>query len=107
MTISKKYGGGPLGGRPAGALALGERVIAGAFERDDRSEWRVTLDCDRRGQVVIDIRRFEEFAGPAKARTGTRFGISIPVERLPELINALTKAQLLLVEERFEEGRRR
>jgi hypothetical protein len=86
--------GGPCGGRQP-VLAPGERVIAGAFSRDDRSEVRVAIDLDKHGDAVIDVRVWEEFAGPAKARTATKTGISIPLRRYHDLIHALTKLAVI------------
>lgn len=45
------------------------------------------------GHQVADIRRFEPFAGPARVMTASRVGITLPVENLAELIEALKAAE--------------
>lgn len=56
-------------------------------------EMRVALETVR-GQAVVDVRIFADFkAGPATVRGPTRQGLSVPVERLPELIRALHSAR--------------
>lgn len=75
-----------------------QRVVVAALSRNDRSEWRVILDVDRRGDAVLDIRVFEDFAGPAKALTGTKVGVTVPLDRLYDLINALSKAAVVALE---------
>lgn len=68
------------------------RVFVAALPRDDRSEWRIALDTDRRGNTVLDIRVYEEFAGPAKVRGPSKHGISIPIDQARDLDNAIIKA---------------
>ena len=91
--------GSPEPPRPAwvgtalGAIAPDGGLLVAAFPRDDRSEFRVALRHDRRGDVVADVRVFEEFAGPAKVRGPSKTGIAFREDQMSDLLEALTKAR--------------
>jgi hypothetical protein len=49
---------------------------------------------ERNGRLVLDLRRLETFAGPAKALTASKAGIAVAIEDLGELVEALKAAEL-------------
>ena len=72
---------------------MGDASIIATIPAGASREVRVALGVER-GAPVIDLRTFADFkAGPATVRGPTKEGVSIAIERLPELIRALQAAR--------------
>jgi hypothetical protein len=67
-------------------------IIVAQLLKGDRAEVRVTLS-EFKGRHTIDLRIFETFAGTTDARAPTKAGVTMAVERLPELRAALEEAE--------------
>lgn len=62
-------------------------------EKNSREDVRIAID-EFRGTQLVDIRVFADFnSNEADTRTPTKKGVSLKIERLPDLIRALEKAK--------------
>jgi hypothetical protein len=73
--------GGPTQAGDDGFWDQGTIPVA-ALPRDDRSEWRVAFQRDRRGGMNVDTGVCEELAGSAKARAPSKHGVRPPRRQL-------------------------
>ena len=61
--------------------------------KNSREEVRVCLD-EFSGHQLVDVRVYADFnAGPVETRGPTKKGVSLAVERLPDLIDGLQAAK--------------
>lgn len=77
--------------------------IIATIEKNQREQVRVALDQYRETKLC-DVRVFAEF-GVTNTPTPTKKGLSVRVDLLPVLIEALTKAQAEAVKMGWLEGR--
>jgi len=61
-------------------------------EKNSREDVRIAID-EFRGTQIVDVRVFANFNGDAEERSPTKKGVSLKVERLPALIEALGQAK--------------
>lgn len=61
-------------------------------EKNSREDVRIAID-EFRGTQIVDVRVFASFNGDAEERSPTKKGVSLKVERLPALIEALAQAK--------------
>jgi hypothetical protein len=72
---------------------MSEPVLIATVPKNAREEVRVSL-TEYKGYALIDVRTYAEFASAGDGeRKPTPKGVSLKVERLPELIAALQAAQ--------------
>lgn len=67
-------------------------ITVATLPKGERAELRVTI-AEYRGRRTIDLRIFEEFAASTGARSPTKAGVALSIERLPELRAALEEAE--------------
>jgi hypothetical protein len=67
------------------------RAVTVARIRKGEAELRITLDHIR-GRFVVDVREWAAFT-PARVFMATRRGVTLSVERLPELARALAETE--------------
>lgn len=73
------------------------RTVA-TIDLNDKCELRIRVATER-GARVVDVRLFEDFAGPSKARCPTKRGVGVPLEHIGALIGALQLARDLAMAE--------
>jgi len=65
-------------------------VVVAKLPMNTEEELRVSLD-DLRGKPVVDLRIFATFT-LARVHMPTKKGVSVGIERIPDLIEALSRA---------------
>jgi hypothetical protein len=84
----------PLAERPRAAgqtdPAVEDRLVA-VIPKNKVEELRVSLPRFK-GVELIDVRTFAQFGSGEEAKRPTRKGITLKIEHLPQLIDALTAA---------------
>lgn len=69
-----------------------DNQLVACVQKNQREEIRISLSRFK-GVDLIDVRTFVNFGGtPDDERNATKKGISLKVERLPELLDALKAA---------------
>lgn len=81
----------PLHGRPRKEVAMQETVIA-TIEKNAVEEVRVALS-EYRGHDLVNLRIWANYDSAGSEKRPTKKGFALRIERLPELIAVLKKAE--------------
>lgn len=76
---------------------MADPVIIGTFAKNNRETVRVALD-EYQGHKLIDLRVCTELSATSKTLTPTKKGLSIKVDRLPELRRLVVEAEARAIE---------